>query len=216
MTSGVALRMMIVALPLLSGCALFRPPEPPPHPAVVEILDDPVPIDWKSVATPDDQDRLARAKEAWRQGLAAASRFRTAVEEEGALLDPEAALPRAGPSPGPYFCRVLKLGGRARFAAFKPFHCYIEAEGELLTMVKADGSQRPAGRLWADGDTRQIFLGALGTGDASPPPYGETPELDVAGILERVGPFRWRLIVPYPQNGAIMDIYELVPLIPGA
>ena len=176
----------------LSGCALFRRPPPPAPVAQVEIIEDPVPIDWKSVATPADQERLARNAEAWREGLASARRFRTAIDGEGPLLDPGVALPRAAPSPGPYLCRVVKLGGRRAFATFKAFNCFVEAEGELLTMVKADGSQRPAGRLWADGDTRMIFLGARSEGAAAPPPYGEDAMRDVAGILERVEAFRWR------------------------
>jgi hypothetical protein len=208
--TGVALRALIAALPLLSGCALFRSPEPPPPPAVVEVIEDPVPVDWTSVVTPEDQDRIGRLSEAWRQGLAAAARYRSAIAAEGALLDPDAAQPRAAPTPGTYACRVVKLGGRMPFAAFKPFHCFVDAEGELLTMVKASGSQRPAGRLWMDGDTRQIFLGAMSRDD-EPPPYGEAADRDVAGVFERVGPFRWRLVVPFPTGGALLDVYELVP-----
>ncbi|HYZ47766.1 MAG TPA: DUF4893 domain-containing protein, partial [Sphingomonas sp.] len=201
MTGAVAFRVPLLALPLLAGCAVARHEAPPPKPAgQVEVIEDPVPIDWKSVVTPADQDRLARAEEAWRQGLAAAARFRAAIAAEGALLDPAAALPRAAPSPGPYLCRVVRLGGRPAFAAFKAFDCFVEAEGELLTMVKASGTQRPAGRLWADGDTRMVFLGALSRGQEAPPPYAANEQRDVAGFLERIGPFRWRLAVPFPTG----------------
>ena len=31
------------------------------------------------------------------------------------------------------------------FESFKPFFCYVEVEGDLLTIVKQTGSQRPAG-----------------------------------------------------------------------
>ena len=216
MTGGTALRILLLS-PLLASCALFSKPAPPQPIARVEIIEDPVPIDWRSVVTPADQDRLARTEEAWTSGLAAAARFRSAIAAEGPLLDPAAVLPRAAPSPGPYLCRVVRLGGRPAFAAFKTFNCFIEAEGELLTMVKANGTQRPAGRLWPDGDTRMIFLGGLSAGDAPPPPYGEAAERDIAGQLERVEPFRWRLVVPFPRSGgATLEVYELVPLIPGA
>jgi hypothetical protein len=139
---------------------------------------------------------------------AARPRFRAAISDEGPLLDPAAALPRAAPTPGVYMCRVVKLGGRPAFAAFKPFYCYVEAEDELLTLVKHGGSQRPAGRLWTESDTRLVFLGALGTA------YAASPAADVVGHLERIGPFRWRLAAPFPNDGASIDVYELVPLVP--
>jgi hypothetical protein len=215
MTGGVALRVLFAALPLLSACAVRDRPGPGAPAPMVEVVEDPVPLEWTSVITPEDQERLASIDDAWRQGLAAAARYRSAIAREGELLDPTVALPRAAPSPGPYLCRVVKLGARPAFIAYRAFNCFVDAEGELLTMVKANGTQRPAGRLWADSDTRQIFLGALsGEEGASPPPYGETAAVDVAGIIERVGPFRWRLAVPFPQNGATLDVYELVPLIP--
>lgn len=209
----VAFRVPFLLLPLLAGCAALKPPPAPAPLARVEVVDDPIPVAWKEVATAEDRSRLGRAGEAWEQGLAAAARFRAAVSAEGPLLDRQVALPRAAPSPGHYRCRIIKLGGRVGFAAFKPFDCFVEAEGELLTMVKGSGTQRPAGRLWTDSDTRQIFLGALSVGGAPPPPYAEDTKRDVAGVLERVDAFRWRLAVPYPQDGAILDIYELIPLL---
>ena len=211
MSGGTASRFALLLLPLAS-CAPVRQPTPLP-PAQVEVTADPVPVDWKSVITPADQERLARIDEAWTQGLAAARRYRTAIAKECPLLDPKSALPRAAPPPGPYLCRIVKLGGRPAFIAYKPFKCFVEAEGELLTMVKQTGTQRPAGRLWTDNDARQVFLGGLSAGDNSPPPYANDPNRDVAGFLERVGPFRWRLAVPLPQGGPTLDVYELVPIV---
>jgi hypothetical protein len=213
MAGGVAWRVALAIVPLTGGCALLRP-EPPLPPAEVQVIEDKVPLGWREVATPADQERLAHAAEAWDRGLAAAARFRTAIRTEGALLDPAIALPRAAPSPGTYECRVVRLGGRPPLAAFRPFACYVDAEGELLTMVKATGSQRPAGRLWADCVTRLVFLGALAAPGTEPPPYGADDRSNVAGYLERIGPFRWRLAVPYPQGGAMLDVYELTPWLP--
>lgn len=215
MTGGLACRILLLAALALPGCAAVRKPPPPPTPATVEVIEDPVPIDWRSVVTAADQDRLARTPQAWAEGLAAARRYPSAIAAEGALLDPNAALARAAPSPGPYVCRVVKLGAQPPFVAYRPFDCFVEAEGELLTMVKATGTQRPGGRLWVEDDVRMVFLGALSAGEDGPPPYGAQGPRDVAGFVERVGPFRWRLVVPFPQNGAVIDIYELVPLIPG-
>lgn len=209
-----------VVLALAAGCAALRgdkPVAPAPAPAAVEVIDDPVPLDWQSVITPADRDRLARAEEAWRAGLdAAAGRFRAALRQEAELLDPAAALPRPAPPPGPYLCRVVKLGlPRAPYQTFKPWNCYVEAEGELLTIVKQTGSKRPAGRLWADGTTRLVFLGAEGLGgEPEAPGYAEDPRRDLAGFVERVAPFRWRLAVPFPNDGGALDVYELIPVPP--
>ena len=66
------------------------------------------------------------------------------------MLQPRSALARPAPTPGSYFCRLIKLGKTTdkavAFERFKPFFCYVEVEGDLLTIVKQTGSQRPAGR----------------------------------------------------------------------
>jgi hypothetical protein len=215
MTGRVAFVLLMLLAPALPGCSMFRAQPAPSAPvATVEVVEDPVPLEWKTVATARDQQRLATMAEAWGTALTAARRYRGAIREEGPLLDPEAALPRAAPTPGPYYCRVVKLGARPALMAFRPFHCFVEAEGELLTLVKAGGSQRPAGRLWAESDTRMVFLGAMGIGDEEPPAYGEDESRDIAGHVERIGPFRWRLVVPDPGDGAILDVYELIPFVP--
>jgi hypothetical protein len=33
----------------------------------------------------------------------------------------------------------------------------------------------------------------------------------MAGALERIGPYRWRLILPKPHFESMMDVIELVP-----
>lgn len=202
---------------LLSGCKTIQSPPPAPKP-VVEVAEQPV---WFSTASAEDIQRLERLDDAWRQGLteARSKGFARAVNAEGPLLRPGGALARPGPTPGPYSCRVIKLGtqkGRGTpFNAYKPFACYVEAEGDLLTIVKQTGSERPAGRLYPDPNERRlIFLGtvALGTEEA-PLPYGERADRDMAGIMERISPFRFRLVVPWPRNESKLDVIELVPVV---
>ena len=174
---------------------------------------------WKSVATAADEDRLARLGLAWQEALDEAAKSNAAdVRREGDLLLPRSALPRPDPTPGSYNCRLIKLGkatpkGRA-YETFKPFFCYVEVEDDLLTIVKQTGSQRPAGRLWADDDPRRlIFLGSLALGDETTPvAYGDDPRRDMAGTLERIGPFRWRLVIPWPQSTSKLDVFELTPV----
>lgn len=217
MTGAVALRLVSLPLLLTGGCALLRHnTAPSPPKPVVEVIEDKVPVAWREVVKPADQERLDHLRDAWTSGLGAAARFKTAISAEGPLLDPATALPRAAPSPGAYLCRVIKLGARPALESFKPFNCFVDAEGELLTMVKSNGTLRPAGRLWADSDTRMIFLGGLAEPGQKPAPYSDDDTHNVAGVLERVAAFRWRLAVPYPRGGGALDVYELSPLIPGA
>ena len=174
---------------------------------------------WKGVATDVDEQRIARTGLAWQEALQEARRASPReVEAEGALLRPRSALARPAPTPGSYNCRLVKLGratgkGTA-FERFKPFFCYVEVEGDLLTIVKQTGSQRPAGRLWEDDrPDRLIFLGSLGLGDEQQPlAYGEDPKRDMAGVLERYAPFKWRLVIPWPQSSSKLDVFELTPV----
>ncbi len=127
-------------------------------------------------------------------------------------------MPRPAPTPGSYNCRLIKLGKASAkgpaFERFKPFFCYVEVEENLLTIVKQTGSQRPAGRLWEDdAATRLIFLGSLALGNEEQPlAYGDDPKRDMAGVLERIGPFRWRLVIPWPQSNSKLDVFELTPV----
>lgn len=174
---------------------------------------------WQGIATDADKQRISRLGLAWQEGLADARRgFAREVEAEGRLLSPRAALPRPAPTPGSYYCRLIKLGkvgARAvAFERFKPFFCYVEVEGDLLTIVKQTGSQRPAGRLWEDDrPDRLVFLGSLALGDEQQPvAYSEDPKRDMAGVLERIAPFRWRLVIPWPQSSSKLDVFELKPV----
>jgi len=140
------------------------------------------------------------------------------VRRESLLLNPNAGLARPSPTPGSYNCRLIKLGkatakGKA-YESFKPFFCYVEVEDDLLTIVKQTGSQRPAGRLWEDDDPdRLIFLGSLALGEEDQPrAYGDDPKRDMAGVLERIAPFKWRLVIPWPQSTSKLDVFELTPV----
>jgi hypothetical protein len=206
------------AFVLLAACAT-KPVVPPGlHPSV-EVGPPLKSAAWKGVASVEDKDRLSRLGLAWEEGLSDAARTSASeIRREGKLLQPRAALPRPEPTPGSYNCRLIKLGKATpkskAFEIFKPFFCYVEVEDNQLTIVKQTGSQRPAGRLWEDDDpTRLIFLGSLALGDeTSPLAYGDDPRRNMAGVLERIGPFRWRLVIPWPQSTSKLDVFELTPV----
>ncbi len=205
-------------LGLLAACQPLQPPGPRPSVTVgpEETLEE-----WQKVATAEDQDRIARIASAWSQALQDARKggFSSQLKAEGALLDPSAALPRAAPPPGSYNCRLVKLGsagGSKAFVAYKPFFCFVGVNGEQLSITKQTGSRRPGGYLFDTAKTgRLIFLGseALGT-EETPAAYGEDPARSMAGVFERHGDFRYRLVVPWPRKDSKLDVFELIPIPP--
>ena len=201
---------------VLAGC---QPPAlkmAPPSPVTVEQAKS---SGWLAIASVADRGRIDHVADAWTQGLAEARvGHRDSIAEEGPLLKPRAGLARPAPTPGSYSCKLVTLGRDKSkglsFEKFKPFFCYVEVEGNLFTIVKQTGSQRPAGRLWEDDvNTRLVFLGTLALGnEEEATAYGDNPKRDMAGIFERIAPFRWRLVIPFPQDGAKLDVIELTPV----
>jgi hypothetical protein len=211
---GMALALLV----LFAGCATKPKLPPGVHPSVE--VGPPLKSDvWKAVATPADKDRLARLGLAWQEALDEAKRVNPVdVAKEGKLLLPRSGLSRPDPTPGSYNCRMITLGkatlkGKA-FESFKPFFCYVQVEGDQLTIVKQTGSQRPSGRLWEDDDpNRMIFLGSLALASEDQPlAYGDDPKRNMAGVVERIAPFRWRLVIPWPQSDSKLNVFELTPV----
>ena len=147
---------MVAALSLVAGCQT-KPKLPPGVTASVEV--GPPPKSRRVAGSRNRRRRkpLARLGLAWQEALAEANKTNPSdVRKEGKIFLPRGSLPRPAPTPGSYNCRLLKLGkatakGKS-FESFKPFFCYVEVEGDQLTIVKQTGSQRPAGRLWDDDD----------------------------------------------------------------
>jgi hypothetical protein len=197
---------------LLQGCQT-----PPPAPPVVrEVVKQEAP-NWRGEALPEDIGRIESVAAAWHSALDRARHagFRRQIQAERKLLDDQVALPFPAPSPGSYMCRTIRFsapGARTRaFLGFKPFFCYVGADGDKLYLAKQTGSDRPSGYLWkADNDTSLIFLGSISRGETEPPiPYGSDRARDLAGLFQRIGPLRFRLVLPR-EHGAL-DILELVP-----
>lgn len=208
--------LLICALGI-AGCEM--PSDEKPQPVIT--APPPTKADvWETIASADDLARIRRVATGWSSGLAEvrAAGAGNEVRAAGVLLQPDAALPRPAPTPGSYSCRLVRLGKEGgkgpAFQKFKPFFCYVEVEGDLFTIVKQTGSQRPAGRLYEDDmPNRLIFLGTLALGsEEEARAYGEDPRRDMGGVFERIGPFVWRLVIPYPRNGARLDVFELTPV----
>jgi hypothetical protein len=172
---------------------------------------------WKDVATPSDRERLREWRTSFASALAAARKDHSAeVAAEGALLEPDAALAGAKIPGGMFRCRMIKLGakeeGNLDYVAYPPFLCRVKPERELHRFNKLTGSQRIVGLIFPGDQIRQIFLGTLVLSDERRAlQYGQDDMRDVAGYVERIGPSRWRLVMPKPHFESQLDVMELVP-----
>ncbi len=168
---------------------------------------------WRSVASARDASALDGLPDRWSQALAAgrAAKLSRRIAAEGDLLDPEARLPRAAPAPGSYRCRYVRPGGRRWTSSAQGF-CYVGVEGGQLTLATELRGLRFGGYLWeVKGEERLVFLGgAVPAGARTPSAYGEDPPSDVAGLVERIGEFRYRLTLPEPSPGTGLTVVELV------
>lgn len=175
---------------------------------------------WREIASTTDASALGRLDEAWRLARAEAEEagFATQVEALGPLVDPNAGQTgRLQPAPGAYRCRTIKLGSKGEgglgYVAYPFFRCTVElTPGGDLVLTKATGSQRSRGLLHPDTDRRLVFIGAQawGSDETGYPTYGQRPERDQIGVFERIGPERWRLVIPWPKQEAKLEILELI------
>lgn len=173
--------------------------------------------DWRAVATDTDREKLREWRTAFVDGLsqARAAGHAREIDAQGTLLQPDAAL--GGPIPnGAYRCRVIKLGsqspGMLAYVAYPAFSCRIQQERNLQGFAKLTGSQRPIGIIFPNDALRQVFLGTMILGDeARAMQYGNDPDRDVAAFVERIGPARWRMVIPSPAFESRTDVIELIP-----
>jgi len=199
--------LLVIALGgALSGCAAM-----PARPRPMGIVEKPVSAWRDAIKLPD-----AAAIDAMPARLAAAraragKRAAGAIAAQGALLDGP-ALDHPAPSPGPYRCRLVRLGAGA-VRGFPAATCFIGGDpGAMLSFTKATGSDAPGGWLYPDDvTTRYVFLGARqlrpGTANLA---YGKDAPRNLAGVVERIGTFRWRLVIPGAAD--TLDVYDLTPI----
>ena len=210
MPGGIVMRSVVLAVLVscaLAGCATQRAAVVASA-AHVAVVDD---GGAGQVIRPADQARLDALPSIW-QAAWGQSRERTR-SGEGALLEPAAALDHPELSPGSYNCRVVRLGRRAgprRVRSFPAHFCHVGAAGGMLNFTKQTGSDLPAGQLYKS-EKHYTFVGALqrAVGDNSLS-YGTDQARDITAVVERVGPFRWRMVVPVGEQD--LDILELTPV----
>ena len=173
---------------------------------------------WRDVASDNDRERLRDWRSIFVKAVATArkSGHSAEIDREGALLQPDAGLGGPVIPNAMYACRVIKVGARSDalldYIAYPQFMCRITAQNGLQKFTKLGGSQRQVGILFPSDMLRQVFLGTLALGDERGAlQYGLDETRNVAGYVERIGPARWRLVMPRPHFESQLDVMELVP-----
>jgi hypothetical protein len=194
----------------LSACSVL-----PPTGAVIPEA----PAAWHSVVTEHDRERLREWRETFVEALQAAraAGHGDAIAREGALLEPDAALADGGIPNGDYRCRVIKLGAQSEgmldYVAYPWFTCRVAQQDAVQSFAKLTGSQRHVGLIFPHDALRQVFLGTLALGDETQAmQYDQDRERNVAAWVERIGPRRWRMVMPRPHFESRLDVMELVPV----
>jgi len=175
--------------------------------------------DWRGIVTATDRDRYARRDAAWRLALEQARRQAGSgdLDSVGDLIDPGAVRGDVTPPVGEYRCRTVKLGSQGGetglgYVVYGWFACRIEQTPRGLKFSKLTGSQRPSGLLFPETDRQMVMLGSMALSTEPPAnSYGQRPDRDLIAVLERIGPQRWRLVLPWPQYESNLDLIELVP-----
>ena len=173
---------------------------------------------YKQVVSEKDKVRLRDWRKTFEAALASARKagHGAEIDREGVLLDPDGALDQPTIPNGMYRCRVIKLGakdpGNLDFVSYPGFTCRVRPDHALQRLSKISGSQRYVGILFPDDAIHRVFLGTLVLGDERRAlQYRQDDARDVAGFLERIGPNRWRLVMPQPHFESRLDVMELVP-----
>lgn len=199
-------------LAALCGVVSACTPAPRVRPsAVVEVTPA---TGWRAIASAEDAATIDALPAAWGRLRTLPARTQRLVTAEGALLDPAVAQDFPALPPGSYVCRAVRIEGE-RLLRFPDQFCFVRGEGGgRMSFNKQTGTDLPNGWLIADGDKRYVFLGAQqrapGANDRG---YGDDRAADRVGVVERIGAFRWRLVMPR-EAGRELWVYELTPVPP--
>jgi hypothetical protein len=212
----VMLLLLAGSASVLAGCAaMTQPPKARPK-VTVEAGEK-----WRNAATIRDEQILNQLRATWADALVQARKagFVRAAAREGPLLDPAAALPRPAPSPGAYSCRLVTIGasrpGAKAFVAGRNFFCFVGVEQGQLSFTADLAPLRVGGYLWEqEGAAQLTFLGSSARGKGvTLPPYGKIVENGVPGVFERIGEFRYRLVLASPVLGGRLAFLEMRPVV---
>jgi hypothetical protein len=174
--------------------------------------------DWREIATQDDQKRLRDWRASFVAAITASRKGGRGpeIDGEGDLLKPDVAIADPALPNGLYQCRLVKVGAKSArnmpYLRSGPLACRVSQDGRRQQLVMLGGVQREIGLVFPDDAIHQVFLGTLMLpGETRAMQYGADENRDVAGYIERIGPERWRLVMPAPHFDSMLAVLELVP-----
>jgi hypothetical protein len=193
----------------LSGCAATQ--HRPRPTGIVE----PSAATWRTTVDVGDAVAIDAMAARWTAARAGAgTRAARAIAAEGALLAGP-ALDHPAPTPGPYRCRLVRIGsaaGRAGLRSFASATCFVGGDAGNQLSFSKPGSDMPSGWLYPDDvTTRYVFLGARQHRAGGGLAYGTDRTRNLAGVMERIGTFRWRLVIKATAPDSL-DVYDLTPI----
>lgn len=161
---------------------------------------------------PDDVARLdgyeAVRAQALNEATAGGDKADLAILHEVLAGDPLDV--RSGFDPtGDWRCRTIKVGGMLPLVVYGWFKCRIVDDGAGWRLEKTTGSQRSTGRLFDDGETRMVFVGAGHYDYEEPRTYGSDPERNQVAYVFRSGKDRLRFEFPSPKFESKLDILDM-------
>lgn len=170
---------------------------------------------WRRDALPNDIGRLQALPAAWQRSIAdaRAKGLGGQLAQLGELLNAQLAFDRAEPPPGPYHCRTVRLGAQRpptpSLIVYPWYLCRVTftPSGDLQ-FSKYTGTLRTTGHLYPESDRRMVYLGVQDPDAAMA--YGPRAERNQIGVLERIGPRRWRLALPFPRSDSLLDVIDIV------
>jgi hypothetical protein len=90
--------------------------------------------------------------------------------------------------------------------------CFVGVEDDQLSLTSEIVGTRLGGYLWEVKDRPGlVFLGAATPARGrSAPAYGDDPAGNRIGLVERIGEFRYRLVVPARDGDARLIVIEMI------
>lgn len=206
--------MYRIALALVLGGALSGCASTQHRPRPTGIVEQSA-ATWRATVDVADAVAIDAMAARWTAARASAGpRAARAIAAEGVLLAGP-ALDHPAPTPGPYRCRLVRIGsaaGRSGVRSFPGATCFVGGDGGNQLSFSKPGTDMPTGWLYPDDvTTRYVFLGARQHRTGGALAYGADPARNLAGVLERIGTFRWRLVIKSTAPDSL-DVYDLTPI----
>jgi hypothetical protein len=108
--------------------------------------------------------------------------------------------------------RIGSAAGRAGLRSFASATCFVGGDAGNQLSFSKPGSDMPSGWLYPDDvTTRYVFLGARQHRAGGGLAYGTDRTRNLAGVMERIGTFRWRLVIKATAPDSL-DVYDLTPI----